>query len=176
MLPIITIFADKHTSHAQVLGVLAHEVGHVLQEVGTERHWGVFSALPLMKDRLPGRRGVTGKRGKKFPSFDASVRSYLDASTYLPLYANYDLSLAYSGENCIEKRDILYTEWASFIDFLLTTYGTDQLEALFHSSPPEETEIDGERVVVWTPADFEGVYGSELNQLEAEWLSHLTAQ
>jgi len=112
----------------------------------------------------------------KRASFNALVRSYLDEVTYLPLYENLDLSLAYAGANCIEKRDILYSEWAAFIDFLLTTYGVDQLGVLFRSSPPEETEIDGEEVVISRPPDFEGVYGSALNQLEAAWLNQLAAR
>lgn len=171
-LPIITIFADERTSHAQVLGVLAHEVGHVLQEIGHERDWAAYY-LGFNEGLATWAAGKYWYAWQGDSSFDALVRSYLEDSIYMPLYANFDLSLAYSGGDCTEKRDILYTEWASFIDFLLSTYGIDRLQTLLRSSPPEEIEGDNGTVIIWRPPDFESVYGRSLNQLEAAWLDHL---
>ncbi len=173
-LPIVYIYANEYTSHAQVVAVLAHEIAHVLQSVGRERRWD-SPHRPLNEGLATWAAGKYYFTWQGTSSFDASVRSYLDGAAYLPLYENYDLSLAYSGEDCIEKRDILYTEWAAFIDFLLTSYGPDQLKALLRSSPLEEAERGGQKVLIYTPADFEGVYGSALNQLEAVWLSYLAA-
>ncbi len=177
-MPSIIIYADERTSHVQALGVLAHELGHVLQTSGRESRWARWASphLALTEGLATWAAGRYWHVWQGTPSFDASVRSYLDRGTYRPLYENYGLAEAYRGEDCVEKRDILYAEWASFIDFLLITYGMDRLEALLHSSPPQEMEINGEMAFVRTPADFEGVYGSALNQLEAVWLNHLTEQ
>jgi hypothetical protein len=170
--PIIFIYADDQTSHDQILGVLAHEVAHALQQIGTGRDWD-SRHLPLNEGLATWTAGQYWYAWKGILSFDAAVQSYLDHSSYLPLYENYDMSLAYAGEGCLEQRDILYTEWAAFIDYLLTTYGSDQFEALLHSAPPEEVQGDSGTMLVYPSADFETIYGSALNQLEARWLCSL---
>lgn len=173
--PMIVIYADGNTGYAQIMGAFAHELGHVLTSRNTEQRW-----LPWEIAYIEGL--ATWAAGRYYNnwleslSFDDSVRSYLEQSKYLPLYEHYDLEPAYSGENCIESRDILYTEWASFIDFLLNKYGYEQFETLLHSPKSEEVETDDGQVVYITPADYQGVYGLELNQLEAQWLDHLMAE
>lgn len=57
--------------------------------------------------------------------------------------------------------------------FLLTEYGYERLETLFRSPKSEEVEADEGRMFYVTPADYQSVYGLELNQLEAQWLEHL---
>lgn len=173
--PIVSIFADEQTGYAQIMGVIAHEVAHVLQTYGNEQLW----ASP---HRAINEGTATWASGRYWfawqdtSSFDASVRLYLDQATYLPLYENYDLSLAYSGANCLERRDILYTEWASFIEFLITEFGFDQFQTLLRTAPAEERSIDGTSERVRFTADFELIYGSSLPQLEARWLDYLTAE
>lgn len=171
----IVIYADGTTSYTQIMGILAHELGHVLSLRNSEQRW-MPAELGHMEGLATWAAGRYWHVWQGTASFDDSVRSYLEQSKYLPLYEHYDLEPAYSGENCIESRDILYTEWASFIDFLLNKYGYEQFETLLHSPKSEEVETDDGQVVYITPADYQGVYGLELNQLEAQWLDHLMAE
>jgi hypothetical protein len=171
--PRIFIMADEQTSQAQLLGVLAHEVGHILHGASDlpagNRALAEGLATWVSADYWNVWQGM--------PSLDERVRSYLENATYLPLYENYDLQSVYGDlgqagtEDCLARRDILYTEWATFIDYLVEQYGRDKLHALFASPTVEERE----GMIIVTPPDFQGVYGSSLNQLEAAWLRQLTA-
>ena len=56
----------------------------------------------------------------------------------------------------------LYYEWASFVDYLIGTYGREKFDALYvsgHSAPGS--------------ADYTGVYGKRLDVLEQEWQAWL---
>lgn len=75
-----------------------------------------------------------------------------------------------TSEGCITRRETLYIEWASFLDYLMKEYGVEKLEELIETTPEAE-RTEEEHVV--KPADFEGVYGRSLNQLEAAWLRHI---
>jgi len=70
---------------------------------------------------------------------------------------------------CITYRDILLTELASFIDYLIQTYGIEKLPALFNIQQPDIMNNQG---IVYPP-NYKAVYGFELNQLEQEWLRAL---
>ncbi|MFN3374091.1 MAG: hypothetical protein ACK44M_11040 [Chloroflexus sp.] len=56
----------------------------------------------------------------------------------------------------------LYYQWASFVEYLLTTYGRDAFEQLY-------------RTGAGTPgsADYRGVYGTDITTLEVEWRAWL---
>jgi hypothetical protein len=172
--PRIIIFADDGTSRDQILGVLAHELGHVVimhrfEDIPSALNEGLatWGSVPYFNAWLGNA------------SLDAAVRSYLEDSTYLPLHENYYLTDIYPGEEegtsegCIERRETLYVEWASFLGYLIDHHGKDELETLIETVPDPE-RADGEIII--KPADFGAVYGSSLNQLEAAWLAHLLRQ
>lgn len=169
--PRIIIFADDQTTEEQILGVLAHEVGHVVIMNRFERIPSAFNEGLATWSSAPTFNAWLGHG-----SLDAAVRSYLEDSTYLPLHENYYLTNIYPGEeevtseSCITRRETLYIEWASFLDFLMDQYGVDKLEELIETTPDAERT---EEALVVKPADFEAVYGSSLNQLEAAWLRHI---
>jgi hypothetical protein len=73
------------------------------------------------------------------------------------------------NDDCLVLRDTIYTEWASFLDYLIQKYGWEKLPALFESPDYERRR----REIIMKPPDFQAVYGSSLNQLEAAWLEHL---
>jgi hypothetical protein len=56
----------------------------------------------------------------------------------------------------------LYYQWASFVEFLLETYGRERFDALYISG----AQAPGS-------ADYAGVYGKDLPTLEREWLAWL---
>jgi len=170
----IFIYADDGTSRDQILGVLAHELGHILimdrfRDIPRALNEGLatWASAPYFNAWLG------------YQSLDAAVRSTIEDGTYLPLHENYYLTDIYPGEDertsegCIDRRETLYTEWASFLDYLIERHGKDELETLIKTVPdPQMT--DGELII--KPADFEAVYGNSLNQLEAAWLAHLLDQ
>lgn len=101
--------------------------------------------------------------------FFGIVRTYVERSEYLSLHEHYDRRRTPAGpgdRDCSRWRDILYTQWAAFIDFLIARHGLDGLHALSETSSMERTESGG----FFVPPDFQAVYGAALNQLEAAWL------
>jgi hypothetical protein len=172
--PSIFIYADDETSRDQIFGVLAHEVGHIL--IMTR-----FTRIP----RALNEGLATWASAPYFnlwlgnASLDAAVRSYLQDATYLPLHQNYYLTGIDAGTeerssaSCIARRETLYIEWASFLGHLIERHGMERLEALIRTVPEPEMTDAG---IALKPADFETIYGSSLNQLEAAWLRHILGQ
>ena len=88
----------------------------------------------------------------------------------MPLFQNYDLNQAYEETpGCIIRRDTLLTELASFMDYLIRTYGIQKMDELFKINHPK---VAGAQFVIYPP-DYKGVYGYEFNQLETAWLISL---
>jgi hypothetical protein len=167
----VIIFADSTVSEAYFWGVLAHETAHMIHG----------ASLPGFGNHRPLTEGIATWASASYwaawmgaDSLDDLVRSYLDSGDYLSLVDNYEMTLAYEDENCIYYRDILYSEWASFAGWLIREYGFGRFGALMDSDPvTSRLDDDLGRVTEIHPADFEGIYGQALNQLEARWLDWL---
>lgn len=164
--PIVVIFADKDTSKEQILGVLAHELGHVFIHQKYEN----LSDVALNEGMATWAAGNYWK-GWKGLDFNSGVIAFVNDKTYLPLSQNFDMSKAYDNDSpdCIIHRDILLTELASFLDYLIQNYGLEKLSALFDVRQPELT--NNQRIIY--PPNFKDVYNLEFNQLEYEWLKTL---
>lgn len=164
--PIIGIFTDESTSKEEILAVLAHELGHLF----------IYQKYENLSDAALSEGMATWAAGDywqdwKGLDFNSSVRSFIDNGTYLSLSQNYDLKIAHdthSGD-CITHRDVLYTELASFLDYLIQRSGMNQLSTLFTVRQPEM--MNNQRIIY--PPNFKDAYGSELNQLEYDWLKSL---
>ena len=162
----IEIFADTTTSPEQLLGVLGHELGHVLQ----------FRELP---GRLWGQLGqgyaswASGRYWtdwQGYESFHAAVREYVENGSFLPL-SSPDTGFQVGDEagdtaDCLARRDIVLNEWASLVEYLVTSYGRDELyrRAQISSAP------DGEGI------DYIAIFDRDFHQIEAEWLAAVRAQ
>jgi hypothetical protein len=163
--PIIVIFANQDTSKEQILAALAHELGHVFIHQKYEN----LSDVALTEGMATWAAGDYWKEWKGV-DFDSGVKSFVNDETYLPIFQNYDMSKAYDdSSDCITHRDILLTELASFLDYLIQNYGLERLSVLFDIRQPEL--VNNQRVVY--PPSYSDVYGLELNQLEYEWLKTL---
>ncbi|MBN1265735.1 MAG: M48 family metalloprotease [Anaerolineales bacterium] len=164
--PVIVIFADQNTSKEQILAVLAHELGHVV----IHHKYQDVNDLALDEGMATWAAGEYWEDWKG-TDFNSGVRAYIQNGTFLPLFQNYYLEKAFENDSpdCIFFRDILLTEMASFMDFLIQNYGTEYLSSLFATRQPESA--DGQRVVY--PPNFKDVFGLEFNQLEYEWLRTL---
>jgi hypothetical protein len=169
---VIIIFASPTTSPIQLRGVLAHEIVHILHSASTGLSTTAFSegyATWISREYWAAWMG--------YSSVEDAVRAYLDAGTYLPLYTHFeDFSLAYEGENCLFYRDILYTEWASFVGYLIEMYGLDSFVELMEYNNTLYTFSTPAAAATTSTPNFEGIYGQSLNQLEAAWLRQITGE
>lgn len=89
------------------------------------------------------------------PSFRAFVQQHY-ASSLLPL------ATPYQGRPVADMNQ-LYYQWASFIEYLLETYGRERLDAVAitgHYAPGS--------------ADYAGIYGTGLDALEQDWRAWLS--
>jgi hypothetical protein len=164
--PVIVIYANEETSKEQILAVLAHEFGHVF----IAQKYETLNDLALNEGMATWAAGNYWTKWKD-EDFDTLVKASLKNETYLSLFHNYSLKKAYDDnlENCLLHRDQLLTELASFLDYLIQNYGQEKLSTLFDMRQPEL--INNQRII-YRP-DFQGIYGTELNQLEYEWLNSL---
>jgi hypothetical protein len=58
-----------------------------------------------------------------------------------------------------QTRNVAYTGWASFVDFLIATYGRARFDALYRSG----------RGRALGSSDYKGVYDKSLAELDQEW-------
>ena len=164
--PIIVVYANRSTSEEQILATLAHELGHVF----IHQKYAGLSDVALSEGMATWAAGDYWEEWKGV-DFNSGVKAFVNAGTYLSLYQNYDMGKAYDDKSsgCITQRDILLTEFASFLDHLIQKSGMVKLSALFNTRQPEL--VNNQRIIY--PPDYKDVYGLEFNQLEYEWLKTL---
>ena len=167
--PVILLFADPDVSETYLLGVLSHEVGHAIPAQGFQD--GLPNDISLTEGLASWASGKYWNAWMGAPGIHHLIRKYIDSGKYLPLAENADLPGIYpwqegAGKDCLARRDQIYSQWASFIDFLLQRYGWERLHQLFESGSVEEK--DGQKIKI--PSDYHGVLGKSLEQLELEWL------
>jgi hypothetical protein len=164
--PQIVVFSTESSDMDELRGILAHEIAHAFSSATHLVHlealatWGAGAYWAAWKDAA---------------SVHDVVRSYIAAGDYLPLHENEELLSVMpeqASEDCLRHRDILYTEWASFLGYLMESYGEEKLQAL--TLPPARQVNENE--VVLEPPDYEGVYGMSLEELEEEWLAMLDGE
>lgn len=164
--PVVLIFADQNTSKAQILAALAHELGHVFIH---QKYQGL-SDFTLDEGMATWAAGDYWKEWKG-ADFNSDVKTFVDNGTYLSLSRNYYLKKAFdeNSPDCTLHKDILLTEMASFLDFLIQNYDIESLSSLIETQPLEA--INDQKII--DPPHYKDVYSLEFNQLEYEWLKVL---
>lgn len=166
--PIISIYTDRELDREYLLGILAHEIGHILHFFGYE---GVRNVDGLIKEGFASwAAGRYWLEWQGFESFQEAVRVYLANGTYLPLREIESSYAGSGGQDCLELRDTVYTEWASFVEYLLNEYGQDKLKVLFRFASAGRLSPG---LPVRDLPDYVSVYGKPLDQLESEWLESI---
>lgn len=171
--PVILVYADQNSTQTYLLSVLAHETGHAISYEFPE---GIPGASALAEGIASYTAGKYWAAWFDVPSIDDLVRKYIKEGQYEPISQNYDMHGLYpwqngTGPECIARRDKVYSEWASFLGYLIDTYGWDKAHQLFDV----KTEVkDGKEITY--PPDYQGIYGKALNQLEQDWLGYLGGQ
>ncbi|NNJ09332.1 hypothetical protein EKD04_003220 [Chloroflexales bacterium ZM16-3] len=144
----VQVFTCPSLPRARAVNIIAHEFVHQLaQDRYGDRH--LQADLILLEGVATWGAGDYWLGGE--PSFAAFVRPWAAAGSTLPL------ATSYVGRP-IGDMNTLYYEWASFVEFLIKTYGRERFDALYVSGHSEPGS-----------ADYLGVYGKRLDQLEAEW-------
>ena len=151
----IGIFADARTSPAQLRLVLAHETTHVLHfatvrapvpDLTLSEGFANWASLPYWA------------AWQGFPSFEDATRQYLQDGRFTPLDAP-------PADCTILERDVIYNERASFVGYLLRTYGRDR----FLAASPTHARAPGPASEA--TADYQAVYGKPFAELIGDWLA-----
>jgi hypothetical protein len=135
-------------ARARAVAIMAHEFAHQLAQ---DR----YGPAHLSADLILSEGLATWGAGEYWlggqPDFRAFVRSQRASGVFYPLATDY------SGKG-IAAMNALYYQWASFVDFLITSYGREKFDQVYVAGQGAPGS-----------ADYRGVYGKELNVLEQEW-------
>ena len=149
---VVQVHTCPSIARGRAVAILAHEFVHQLQQ---DR----YGARHLSADLILSEGMATWGAGAYWlgsqPDFRTYVRQQRAAGTHYPLATHY------SGLG-IGAMNALYYEWASFVEFLVQTYGRARLDALYVTGAGNPGS-----------ADYAGVYGKGLDELEREWLAWL---
>lgn len=169
--PTITIFSFKGISRDQVLYVSAHELAHLIQWAyngeGTVdpilvEGWATLAAEPYLIDWI----GVQ--------SIDQQVQTYIKKNQYLKINKPGLWDQIYTQAGCSSVRQSIYIEWASFVGYLIKTYGVERLMELMTISSSSNRLARNPEQNIGT-GEYETVFGKSLRELEGDWLLSLTS-
>ena len=148
----VQVFSCPGIARDRAVAIMAHEYAHQLEQ---DR----YGPAHMSADLILSEGAATWAAGKYWlggaPSFRAFVHAQRSKGTYYPLATDYN-GLGIGAMNA------LYYEWASFVEFLVNTYGREQFDRLY---------VSGGGAI--GAADYAGVYGKPLAALEQEWLAWL---
>jgi hypothetical protein len=153
----IRLFYGPDSDPRRIVSLMAHELFHQLQHdyYGWPQHrrsdiillegMATWGSSDYFRDEL-GR-----------PLYQTRVREALEAGTLLPL------TTSLTADCRTTTRVNIYNQWASFVEFLYLRYGREQLDTVYARSSGRAPGS----------ADYRGVYGKTLAELEADWLDWL---
>ncbi len=151
----VQVYTCPDLPRVRAVNILAHEFVHQLaQDRYGNQH--LQADLILLEGVATWGAGDYWLSGQ--PSFAAFVRSWVAAGSTLPLASSY-------VGRPVGDMNTLYYEWGSFVEFLIKVYGRERFDALYVSGDSEPGS-----------ADYQGIYGKPLDQLEAEWKSWVITQ
>ncbi|HWQ12697.1 MAG TPA: hypothetical protein VNL77_07855 [Roseiflexaceae bacterium] len=160
--PLIISYLDRNYAGVEPWSYFVHEVAHALgaallpegAEVGGVLGEGVAVY-------------VTGGHYDIEP-IDARAATLADSDLYVPLCElRYDFYAA--------QHEAAYTESASFVRYLVRTYGLDTFLALYRAQQPQrgEREVSVAEFCAQDNARLAGPTGKTQLELEREWLAYL---
>lgn len=135
-------------ARSRAVAIMAHEFAHQLAQ---DR----YGPAHLSADLILAEGMATWGAGEYWlggqPDFRSFVRGQRDSGVFYPLATDY------TGMG-IGAMNALYYQWASFVDFLITTYGREKFDQVYVAGQGAPGS-----------ADYPGVYGKALDVLEREW-------
>jgi len=156
---IIRLYYAPETPEASLLAVVAHELAHELQHdhYGWSAHQK--SDLILLEGQATWASADYALDPQGRPSWQGAAERALAEGKLLPL----DVSLEADCRTL--TRNSAYTGWASFVAFLMRD-GRERFDALYRSGRGHRPGS----------ADYTGVYGKSLHDLDLEWRAWLAEQ
>lgn len=145
----VQVFTCANLPRHRAVTIMAHEFVHQLAH---DRYGPAHlqADMILLEGLATWGAGAYWLSGQ--PDFAAYARQYKADGSLLPL------ATSYVGRS-IDDMNRLYYTWASFVEFLIATYGREAFDALY---------VSGNRAP--GSADYTGIYGKGLAVLEQEWL------
>jgi hypothetical protein len=148
----VQTFSCNDIGRGRAVAIMAHEFVHQLEQ---DR----YGPAHLNADMILSEGTATWGAGKYWlgdaPDFRTYVRNQRAAGVFYPLATDY------SGLG-IGAMNALYYQWASFVDFLISTYGREKFDRVYVTGGGAPGS-----------ADYAGVYGKGLGELEREWVAWL---
>jgi hypothetical protein len=148
----VQVFTCNDIGRARAVAIMAHEFVHQLEQ---DR----YGPAHLSSDMILSEGTATWGAGTYWlggqPDFRAYVRQQRASGAFYPLATNY------SGLG-IGAMNTLYYQWASFVDFLIGTYGREKFDQVYITGGGAPGS-----------ANYAGVYGKGLDVLEQEWQAWL---
>ena len=144
----VQVFTCNSLGRDRAINIMAHEITHQLEQ---DR----YGPRHLSADLLLSEGMATYGAGKYWLAGQPDFRSFVKAQRAAGV--SYPLATNYAGLG-VAAMNALYYQWASFVEFLIQTEGRAKFDALYitgHSDPGS--------------ADYNGVYGKPLPELEREW-------
>jgi hypothetical protein len=133
----------------RAINILAHEFVHQL----ASDHYG---AAHLQADLILNEGLATWGAGKYWLGKESDFRGFV-ARNYAPHLL--PLGSHYRDYGTMDAMNRLYYQWASLVDFVITTQGRETFDALYRSGHGMQPNT----------ADYGGVLGSDLADLERQW-------
>jgi hypothetical protein len=142
---IVYVYSCAGIARQRVVNIMAHEFVHQLAH---DR----YGSAHLNADLILMEGFATWGAGDYWLSGRGSFRNFVrEQGVHYPLATHYN-SVGAGG------MDILYYQWASFVEYLIELYGRDAFDRLYVSGAKSPGS-----------ADYRAIYGKSLDQLEQEW-------
>ncbi len=156
----IRLFYAPGSDSQRIIAIMAHELVHQLEQ----DYYGAAAHLKSDNILLEGM-AVWGSSSHFLavdgrPQYQHNVQQALREGALLPLAT--DLV----ADCRTTTRNYIYDEWGSFVEFLLQRSGRERFDTLYRSGTGRAAGS----------ADYQGVYGKSLDELQAEWLAWLREQ
>jgi len=148
----VQTYSCPDISRDRAVAIMAHEFVHQLEQ---DR----YGPAHLNADLILSEGLATWCAGDYWLGGKPDFRTYVREQRKSGLF--YPLATDYNGLG-IAAMNGLYYEWASFVDYLIGTYGREKFDVLYisgHSAPGS--------------SDYAGVYGKRLDELERDWQAWL---
>lgn len=144
----VQVFTCNELPLARAVNILAHEYVHQLSH---DRYGDPHLHADLVLMEGVATWGAGAYWLGDAPNFRGFVRPWLERGENIPLHESY-VGLPVSDMNK------LYYQWASFVEFLIETYGREQFDRLY---------LTGQNYPA--SSDYLGTYGKRFDELEVEW-------
>jgi hypothetical protein len=148
----VQVFTCTNIARTRAIAILAHEFVHQLEQ---DR----YGPAHLSSDLILSEGTATWGAGEYWLGGQPDFRSYVRKQRQSGVF--YALATDYNGLG-IGAMNALYYQWASFVEFLIGTYGRAKFDQVY---------VTGHGGV--NSADYQAIYGKSFDALEREWIDWL---